>query len=422
MGWWLVALLVVALYWVLPEILLHYLHFAVVAAPRTVMDYVCLTFDDGPGAATEEVLRQLGAHGARATFFLVGTEAAAREELVRRIAAEGHEVASHGGVHRSAWLLGPVGTWLQILRGRERIAAIAGRTPQFFRPPWGQFNLLVLPFARALGQRVALWSYDPGDWRPAQDPQALAARILKALSPGQIYLLHDAGGDGRVHTARALEIALPEIAARGYRVVPLTELLDHHERQPLPRRVLQAVWGIVEALFEKTHGVERIGDARSTLRIGRVTYRGLPARLQDGRTVMPGDVVGELHFRNPQLAALGAVRALPVMQRTMRDLAQLIQTEPKYRDLDVFFGISVAFRGAKRFGFEVTDLGFSRWRRFTAGTYLRWVMSVYHPQGLERLSHRREMLEPKGVFITRETLLRRYGDTAPAEQSRPKEG
>jgi 5-methyltetrahydrofolate--homocysteine methyltransferase len=61
------------------------------------------------------------------------------------------------------------------------------------------------------------------------------------------------------------------------------------------------------------------------------------------------------------------------------------------------------------YGFEVVDLQFPPLRRFFAGTYLRWVMSVYHPQGFDRLSHRRSELEPKGVFITRDAILQRYG-------------
>ena len=417
MVWLWLVLLVLALYWVLPELALHYMHLDLVAAPRVAEDYISLTFDDGPGAATEEVLAALARHGAKGTFFMVGSEADRHRELAQRIAAEGHEVASHGAVHRSAWLLGPLATVRQLRDGRRMVAAASGKEPRHMRPPWGHMNL-ALPFAaRAHGQTIALWSYDPGDWRPAQDPQELADRIVAALRPGQIYLLHDAGGDGRLHTAKALEIALPRLAEKGYRAVTLSELLAHEEPISFGRRVLQAVWGVWELGFERINHVERIGDVRSVMRIGRVTYRGLPATLKDGRTVKPGDVVGEVHFRNPQLAALGAIRSLPLFDRAMRELAVLIQGSPHYSDLDVFFGISVAFRGVRRFGFEVKEMGFTPWRRFVTGTYLRWVMTVYHPQGLERLHHRRDQLEPKGIFITRETILGRYGDTKASDGS-----
>ena len=412
MVWLWLVLLVLALYWVLPELALHYMHLGLVAAPRVAEDYISLTFDDGPGAATEEVLAALDRHDAKGTFFLVGAEAERCPQLASRIAAGGHEIASHGAVHRSAWLLGPLATFHQLREGRRRVAAASGQEPRLMRPPWGHMNAALPLAARAAGQTIALWSYDPGDWRPAQDPKLLAERIMAALRPGQIYLLHDAGGDGRLHTAKALEIALPRLKEMGYKAVTLTELLAHEEPISFGRRVLQAVWGVWELGFERLNRVERIGDARSVMRIGRVTYRGLPATLKDGRAVQAGDVVGELHFRNPQLAALGAIRSLPLFERGMRELAVLIQEHPRYRDLDVFFGISVAFRGVRRFGFEVKELGFTPWRRYVSGTYLRWVMTVYHPQGLERLHHRRDQLEPKGIFITRDVILARYGPGA----------
>jgi peptidoglycan/xylan/chitin deacetylase (PgdA/CDA1 family) len=417
--WLWLLVLIVAIYWIVPELALHYLHLGLIASPRVAEDYIALTFDDGPGAATQEVLKVLERHGAKGTFFLVGSEAATHRDLAAGIARAGHEIASHGKVHRSAWLLGPWATMRQLRDGKRMVADASGQEPKLMRPPWGHMNLL-LPFAaNAQRETVALWSYDPGDWRPAQDPGKLADRIVAHLRPGQVYLLHDAGGDGRLHTAKALEIALPQIREKGYQAVTLSELLSHEERLSFGRRVLQAVWGVWELGFERINRIERIGDVRSVLRIGRVTYRGLPATLKDGRMVKEGDVVGELHFRNPQLAALGAIRSLPLFERAMRELAVLIQESPRYRDLEVFFGISVAFRGVRRFGFEVKELGFTPWRRFVTGTYLRWVMTVYHPQGLDRLHHRRDQLEPKGIFITRETILARYGVGAAPEHSGP---
>ncbi len=401
---------VILLYWVLPEILWHYMHLGAIARPRVVEDFICLTFDDGPGEATEGVLHALAESGAHGTFFLVVTEAQRHPDLVQRIVREGHEVASHGARHRSAWWLTPWGTLRQVVRARRELSRLSGTEVRHVRPPWGQFNLFVPIAASVAQERIALWSYDPGDWRPAQDPAELAARIVRELRPGQIFLLHDAGGrDGRLHTAKALEIALPEIVRLGYKAVTLEELLRHEEPISFGRRLLQAVWGVWEYGFEKLNHIERLGDARSVLRIGKVTYRGIEAHLKDGRVVRPGDKVGEIHFSNPQLAALGVMRALPLVDRAMRELARVIVEDPGYRDVDVFFGISVAFRGTRRFGFEVVELDFPPLRKFMAGTYLRWVMSVYHPQGLERLSHRRAELEPKGVFITRETILERYG-------------
>ncbi|MDA8346792.1 MAG: polysaccharide deacetylase family protein [Thermaerobacter sp.] len=413
MLWVELLLVVIVVYWVLPEIIWHYLHVGLVATPRVVGDFVCFTFDDGPGEATESVLSVLAANESQATFFLVGTQARRHPELVQRMIREGHEVASHGARHRSAWWMTPWGSFRQVSAAGAELSHLSGGEVRHFRPPWGQFNLFVPIAASAQRQRIALWSYDPGDWRKGQDPAALAQRIISRLQPGQIFLLHDAGGkDGRLHTAKALEIALPELRRLGYKAVTLEELLRHEMPISFGRRALQAVWGLWESAFEKMNHIERLGDVRSVLRIGRVTYRGIEAHLKNGRVVKPGDAVGEIHFNNPQLAALGALRALPLVDQAMRELTRVMVENPRYQKIDVFFGISVAFRGTRRFGFEVVDLDFPPLRKFLAGTYLRWVMTVYHPQGLERLNHRREQLEPKGVFITRDTLLQRYGSSS----------
>lgn len=409
---WIVLVILFA-YWVLPELLLHYAHFGVVARPDVADDVVCLTFDDGPGLATEAVREVLQRHGAHGTFFVVARAAERDPEAVRRVAADGNEIASHGLRHHSAWLLGPVASIRQTTVAKRVIGEITGEPPRRFRPPWGQFNLMLWPAARAAGQEISLWSYDPGDWRPAQDPQELAQRILTHLAPGRIYLLHDGGGDGRMHTAKALEIALPEIRRRGYRTVTLAELEGRTApRMPVWRVILRAVWGVWEAIFERMNRIERVGDERSVLRVGIVRYRGLPHTLRNGRRLVPGDEVVELHFRNPRIALLGAIKAVKVMQRSLRDLAQLIETDPRYKNVNVFFGVSVIFRGPERIGFEVVDMDFARWRRFVTGLYLRWVMSVYHPEGAQRLAQRRELLEPKGIFITRDELLARYGPDA----------
>lgn len=409
---WIVIILL-ALYWVIPEILWHYVHLGVVALPETAVDAVCLTFDDGPGKATETMREVLGRHRAKGTFFVVASEAERDPDAVRRLQADGHEIASHGRVHRSAWMLGPFATMRQTLAAKEIVGKITGDAPQRFRPPWGHFNLVLPLAARAARQEISLWSYDPGDWRPAQDPQALAERILSHLRPGQIFLLHDAGGDGRLHTAAALEIALPEIRRRGYRTMTLREIAEAQPpRLPAWRVALRAVWGIWEAIFERMNHIELIGDERSVFRIGIVNYRGLPVTLQNGQKVQEGDRVAELHFRNPRIAALGALRAAKSLHRTLRDLAHLLETDPRYRDIDVMFGVSVIFRGPEKFGFEVMDLDFTPWRRFVTGLYLRWVMTVYHPEGIRRLGQRRELLEPKGMFLTRETLISRYGSAS----------
>ena len=113
---------------------------------------VALTFDDGPDPEqTPRVLDLLAAHGAKATFFLIGERAARAGALVRRIAAAGHDLGNHTWSHRSLWLSGPAETGRQVRQGHDAIAQVAGAAPRFFRPPWGMTNLALFAALRGLG-------------------------------------------------------------------------------------------------------------------------------------------------------------------------------------------------------------------------------------------------------------------------------
>ena len=67
--------------------------------PFGIRKVLALSFDDGPGGVTADVLDQLAAHDAKGTFFLLGREVGKRPDLVRRAVAEGHELGNHTFSH-----------------------------------------------------------------------------------------------------------------------------------------------------------------------------------------------------------------------------------------------------------------------------------------------------------------------------------
>jgi peptidoglycan/xylan/chitin deacetylase (PgdA/CDA1 family) len=189
---------------------------------------VALTFDDGPDPVhTPKVLDLLGAAGARGTFFVVGERAAGAPDLVREMAARGHEVENHTWSHSNLWLCGPRRTEREIARAHEAIASLTGRPPRFFRPPWGMVNLAVFTTLRRLGTPCVLWSLQPEGRRPVA-PHEMASRVLRGIGPGAIVDLHDAegvpGAPGRL--LEALPPMLEGLRAAGYACVPLAELLS----------------------------------------------------------------------------------------------------------------------------------------------------------------------------------------------------
>ncbi len=149
-----------------------------------------LTFDDGPFPIyTTLLLDTLASLHVKATFFLVGEQVRQYPYFAQAIVQAGHEVANHSFHHPNLTLLPPSAVDDELRRTQEIITAVTGQTPQYFRPPGGEYNETVLHAARALGLITVLWTDNPADYaNPA--PRVFEARTLEQLSNGGILLLH----------------------------------------------------------------------------------------------------------------------------------------------------------------------------------------------------------------------------------------
>jgi len=189
---------------------------------------VALTFDDGPDPRwTPRVLDALGAAGVRGTFFLVGERAERAPEVVKRMAAEGHEIGNHSWSHRSLWLCGPRATEREIRRAHDRIGALAGAPPRHFRPPWGMVNAAMFSAVRRVGERCVFWSIQPEGQRPASAERQVA-HVLRRAHPGAIVDLHDAEGTPAApqRLLQALPALLDGLRERGYAFTTVADLLS----------------------------------------------------------------------------------------------------------------------------------------------------------------------------------------------------
>jgi peptidoglycan-N-acetylglucosamine deacetylase len=189
---------------------------------------IALTFDDGPDAVwTERILDILADKQARASFFLVGERAARVPDTVRRIAASGHEVASHGWSHRSLWLCSPGRTADEIGRAHHLLESLSGRPPRHFRPPWGMVNAAMFGALRCQGERCVLWSIQSEGLRPVP-PLEQVRDVLRRAHPGAIVDLHDAEGTrgAPLRLVAALAPMIDGLREMGYELVTVSELLE----------------------------------------------------------------------------------------------------------------------------------------------------------------------------------------------------
>ena len=185
---------------------------------------VWLTIDDGPSDETTAMLDLLDAHGAKATFFVVGARAAARPALVREIARRGHGLGNHSASHPQAWFwaLPPARMRAEIEGAQRALQEITGSAPRWFRAVVGMANPFVAPVLRDAGLARVAWSARGFD-AVLRDPASVVARIERDLAPGAIVLLHEGAKHGR--NAETLALLLQRLDALGYRCV-LPEQLE----------------------------------------------------------------------------------------------------------------------------------------------------------------------------------------------------
>lgn len=192
---------------------------------------VALTFDDGPNpTATPALLDLLDAHGARATFFLIGRHVRAFPALVREIAARGHAIGNHTDSHPSLIFLSRANLREELNSCREAILSVVGGAQlRWMRPPFGFRGPQLDAVVRQLGYSgVAMWSKWAWDWKPQPAQQVI--HRLRRVTGGDIVLLHD--GDHRLlegdrrHTIAALAHWLPRWRDAGMRFVTLDAIAN----------------------------------------------------------------------------------------------------------------------------------------------------------------------------------------------------
>ncbi len=176
-----------------------------------------ITFDDGPGPYTDELLDGLKELGAHATFFVLGSRAGVYTEIVERITQEGHQLGNHSYSHADLNKLS-VDAALKEMTGTDGILydLAGGGSPFCYRVPYGNSTAAL---REKLGSPVVLWSVDTLDWK-YKDAAQVEKNIKEDIKDGSIILLHDIFSTSVQGALAAIE----DLQKEGYEFVTVNEL------------------------------------------------------------------------------------------------------------------------------------------------------------------------------------------------------
>ncbi|MGB9802567.1 polysaccharide deacetylase family protein [Desulfofundulus sp.] len=412
------------LYALLPTALARLCHIGVIWQGPRGGRKVAITFDDGPDPVyTPRVLDILKQHGVRGCFFVLGYKAKAHPELITRMIAEGHEVASHGFHHHLPWFLGPRAMFREVRRASQVIQEITGQPPRLYRPPWGLFNLLSLLHSYLFGQRVVLWSFMSWDWGRRCTPESITRQVLSRVRDGSILVFHDsddtpgAAPGAPEKMLAALPLIIDGLQQRGLSIVPMAEL--YLPQDNFWKRLGQRM----DSLIIRLLGIKELHlEGRPTLfRLRTRRYYGRPITLSDGTLLRAGDPIVELHLNNEMLKEITstgksperiALLTLKEVKRSLPALARWVHSTPQGKNIRAVVGLTILYRGTERLGFTVSDppatiTGLASW-------YQGWLLSFYHAEGRLRFNRHKKKLSAKIVAMGREELLRRYLQQVPS--------
>ena len=179
---------------------------------------IAITFDDGPGRYTKDILKTLTKYDANATFFVLGNKVEVYDETAREIVKQGSEIGNHSYNHKWLIKLKSDDFMDQVNQTQSIVKRITGITPKVLRPTYGSVNDTI---RKNTNLDIVLWNIDTLDWK-IKDPKQIANRVIGKVEDGDIVLMHDT----HKRTVEALKIILPELKKEGFQFVTVSELKE----------------------------------------------------------------------------------------------------------------------------------------------------------------------------------------------------
>lgn len=210
-----------------------------------------VTFDDGPGERTGELLDILSQRGIKATFFVLGKHVVRYPGIIRRMLAEGHEVETHSWDHPDMRKLDAMERDRQI-GDTVRALKELGASPRYFRPPYGGYDEETVAAARRYGLEVVLWSRDSEDWK-YRTAASLSGHVMPAhRGANGIFLFHDV----KDSTINAMPAVLDVLKGKGCRFLTVGQWASEaQERATQATANLSSPW--VQAWLRYVIGLDQ---------------------------------------------------------------------------------------------------------------------------------------------------------------------
>jgi cellulose synthase/poly-beta-1,6-N-acetylglucosamine synthase-like glycosyltransferase/peptidoglycan/xylan/chitin deacetylase (PgdA/CDA1 family)/spore germination protein YaaH len=218
---------------------------------------VVLTFDDGPDPDyTPRILDILKRENVPAAFFVVGVMAEKNIQILKREFDEGYEIGNHTFFHPDISTVSLSRVNLELNATRRLIESVTGRSTILFRPPFNadaEPTTLaeVIPVAESRRQNYINIgeSIDPWDWQPGVTADSIVARTIRYHDKGSMILLHDAGGDTREETVKALPEIIHYFKSHGYQFTTIADVLHKSKEDLMPPIRDDANSGITGSLY-----------------------------------------------------------------------------------------------------------------------------------------------------------------------------
>ncbi len=188
---------------------------------KTEEKKIAISFDCAWGVDyTDKLLDIMRKENVRCTFFAVEFWSAKYPEYLKKIADAGHEIGTHSATHPYMSKLDKNAIIKELTTSKELIEKTTGKTVELFRPPYGDYDDLLIDTASELGLYTIQWSIDSLDWKDLSAAE-IKSRVVSRAHNGAIVLFHNQG----LHTAEALPEIIAELKAKGYDFVPIGELI-----------------------------------------------------------------------------------------------------------------------------------------------------------------------------------------------------